>query len=390
VDASIAWLDDGAGAAGRPLGWTMARSLLRALPTLAAASATATHATRAGGSVCGVRTLAEGGLGADPRLAAATLRAAVCALTNLTNENPAGCAAIKDHPGGLETAAALVPWCAALEGLIPGAGPSAAERAEAEARAKGGAAGAEGSTRAGRRGGGEKAEKAAGGSGHDMLNAALCLLVNVAELDGEARKALRSLELDAGALEGRRFAPLPRAAGAARASSGGDATGGAGRATRAKEAKKRRAKEAKAALASRPVGLVELLAQMFVRVGGIPGNPEGDHPEGGGGARAGAGEGEGGGAGAGEVTAEMLVDAGEEEEGDGLITQAYSALLAAFLIEGQPALRADVRCAIPEGGLEAMAATLERFRAFHENLESISEDSRVSMNRVIRWLKGGN
>jgi hypothetical protein len=86
----------------------------------------------------------------------------------------------------------------------------------------------------------------------------------------------------------------------------------------------------------------------------------------------------------------MLVDAGEEEEGDGLITQAYSALLAAFLIEGQPALRADVRCAIPEGGLEAMAATLERFRAFHENLESISEDSRASMNRVIRWLKGGN
>jgi hypothetical protein len=131
------------------------------------------------------------------------------------------------------------------------------------------------------------------------------------------------------------------------------------------------------------VGLVELLAQMFVRVGGIPGNPEGDHPEGGsggGGARAGAGE----------VTAEMLVDAGEEEEGDGLITQAYSALLAAFLIEGQPALRADVRCAIPEGGLEAMAATLERFRAFHENLESISEDSRASMNRVIRWLRGGN
>ena len=126
---------------------------------------------------------------------------------------------------------------------------------------------------------------------------------------------------------------------------------------------------------------------MFVRVGGIPGNPEGDHPGGGGGAaRAQARQG----GGAGEVTAEMLVDAGEEEEGDGLITQAYSALLAAFLIEGQPALRADVRCAIPEGGLEAMAATLERFRAFHENLESISEDSRASMNRVIRWLKGGN
>ena len=126
---------------------------------------------------------------------------------------------------------------------------------------------------------------------------------------------------------------------------------------------------------------------MFVRVGGIPGNPEGTIPreaE----ARAGAGADEA--RRAGEVTAGDARRRGEEEEGDGLITQAYSALLAAFLIEGQPALRADVRCAIPEGGLEAMAATLERFRAFHENLESISEDSRASMNRVIRWLKGGN
>ena len=222
-----------------------------------------------------------------------------------------------------------------------------------------------------------------------MLNAALCLLVNVAELDGEARKALRSLELDAGALEGRRFAPLP-ARRAPRGPPRAATPPGAGRATRAKEAKKRRAKEAKAALASRPVGLVELPRADVRARRRDPRESRGGPSRGGGGARAGAGEGEGGGAGAGEVTAEMLVDAGEEEEGDGLITQAYSALLAAFLIEGQPALRADVRCAIPEGGLEAMAATLGRFRAFHENLESISEDSRASMNRVIRWLKGGN
>ena len=40
--------------------------------------------------------------------------------------------------------------------------------------------------------------------------------------------------------------------------------------------------------------------------------------------------------------------------------------------------------------LDKNVNTLERFRAFHENLESISEDSRASMNRVIRWLKGGN
>ena len=58
--------DGGAGAAGRPLGWTMARSLLRALPTLAAASATATHATRAGGSVCGVRPSRRAGWARTP------------------------------------------------------------------------------------------------------------------------------------------------------------------------------------------------------------------------------------------------------------------------------------------------------------------------------------
>ena len=32
--------------------------------------------------------------------------------------------------------------------------------------------------------------------------------------------------------------------------------------------------------------------------------------------------------------------------------------------------------------------TLERFRAFHEQLESISEESQASLTRVIRWLRG--
>jgi hypothetical protein len=104
----------------------MVHALLRAIPTLAAAAATAAHAVDAGGVVCGVRTSVAGGLGADPRLAAGTLRAAVCVLTNLTNENPAGCAAVRACRGGLETAASLIPWCAALEGLLPGAGPDAA------------------------------------------------------------------------------------------------------------------------------------------------------------------------------------------------------------------------------------------------------------------------
>ena len=137
VDASIAWLDDDkAGAVnveGDARPWTMVHALLGAIPTLAAAAATAAHATDAGDFVCGVRTARAGGLGADPRLAAGTLRAVVCVLTNLTNENPAGCAAVR-AAGGLETAAALIPWCAALEGLLPGAGPDAAARAAAAAR----------------------------------------------------------------------------------------------------------------------------------------------------------------------------------------------------------------------------------------------------------------
>ena len=53
-------------------------------------------------------------------------------------------------------------------------------------------------------------------------------------------------------------------------------------------------------------------------------------------------------------------------------------------------LRADVVYVLPEGGLNALASVLERFRTFHENLESISESSHASLTRIIRWLKGGN
>jgi hypothetical protein len=190
----------------------MVHALLRAIPTLAAAAATAAHAVDAGGVVCGVRTSVAGGLGADPRLAAGTLRAAVCVLTNLTNENPAGCAAVRACRGGLETAASLIPWCAALEGLLPGAGPDAAKRAAAAKRA---GARTEPTTSprsfASRRRGGDAADArqsgdpsggASPGEGHDMLNAALCFLVNVAETDADARRVLRALDADAGAMEG--------------------------------------------------------------------------------------------------------------------------------------------------------------------------------------------
>ena len=86
----------------------------------------------------------------------------------------------------------------------------------------------------------------------------------------------------------------------------------------------------------------------------------------------------------------LATETDDEREGDGLITQAYSALLTAFLVEGQPALRADVVYVLPEGGLNALASVLERFKTFHENLESISEASHASLTRIIRWLKGGS
>ena len=435
VDASIAWLDDDkadvhspskAPACGDARPWTMVHALLGAIPTLAAAAATAAHATDAGDFVCGVRTARAGGLGADPRLAAGTLRAVVCVLTNLTNENPAGCAAVR-AAGGLETAAALIPWCAALEGLLPGAGPDAAARAAAAARGgvlepKRATASRRAPTNA------DVQTQTANAEGHDMLNAALCFLVNVAETDADARRVLRALEADAGAMESfaRRRDASPSAAATLEpppleplepleAGRRFDVPPPKRAATRASAAKKKKAAETKVALASRHVGLVELLARLFVRAGGAGPTEDGfteNETEAAarrsettrdfrdaftkkkkGGSRPFA-------LASGEVTAEMLetetrarkdASVGQRRdptEGDGLITQAYAALLVAFLVEGQPALRADVRSALPEDGFAALAGVLERFRAFHEQIESISEESRASLTRVIRWLRG--
>jgi len=400
VESSIAWLDDGANpdgvaADGRGVGdklrWTVMHSLLAALPTLAVAAAASCHATEPGGSICGVRVSRKGGLGVDPRLASGTLRHVVHVLTNLTNENLGGCAVLRTAPGGLETAASLVPWCAALEGLIPGCGPSEADRRASSIRS--GAVPNRGSvpktlsaaTRA--RMAKEDAANAAA-AGVDMLNAAMCMLVNASEIDGEVCGELRVLEADAGALEELTRAPK-------RASSKGT----------------KRPDGPHHGQPVRPLGLVELLAGIFVRTGGagpvdangVPlkeeeetepkSNEEKEEPDSNGAATRNRQKVKSSTehANDGEVTAEMLRrEADDERESDGLITQAYAALLTAFLVEGQPALRADVVYVLPEGGLNALASVLERFRTFHENLESISESSHASLTRIIRWLKGGN
>jgi len=393
VESSIAWLDDGSsdviaadgGGVGDRLRWTVMHSLLAALPTIAVAAASACHATEPGASVCGVRVRRRGGLGVDPRLASGTLRHALHVLTNLTNENPRGCAVLRTAPGALETAAALVPWCAALEGLIPGAGPSESARVAAAARSGAAAAGKTLGRTALSAHAREDAANAAA-AGVDMLNAAMCVLVNASEVDPEVCGALRVLEADAGALEEVTRRPRGKQG---RVKVKGAGTGHDGQPVR-------------------PLGLVELLAGIFVRSGGAgpvsdkAGGADKDTDKGGDTAGEQSRPNKVDGvqqrvkssrehAVDGEVTADMLAtETDDEREGDGLITQAYSALLTAFLVEGQPALRADVVYVLPEGGLNALASVLERFKTFHENLESISEASHASLTRIIRWLRGGS
>ena len=249
VDASIAWLDDGAG--GAPPG----RFPTRALDPGALASSSASgprrrrrhrHARHRRGRDDSRRSNLSRwpGLGADPRLAAGTLRAVVCVLTNLTNENPEGCAAVR-ATGGLETAAALVPWCASLEGLIPGTGRAAKTRGGGDSRgirAPRPAAGAR--TRRRRetreRGGGESSRR---GARHAQLGVVSA---------GEHRGTGRGLVRDAS-----RHSRLTRALEEERARTGtGAGAGGRRENTRAAAAKKKRAAATQVALASRPLGLV--------------------------------------------------------------------------------------------------------------------------------------
>jgi len=366
--------------------------------------------------------------------------------------HPAGCAAVRAVVGGLETAAALIPWCASLGGMLPGAGPDTAQREAAAQRSTSGGkyfpfttfrrlnahtrltlsflslgASRPGETaKLARRRGGlgtensqKSSEPSEDAGGLDMLNAALCFLVNVAEMDGDSCRTLRALEADLGALEQRQsFRKRTEDDGDGDDSLGDDVGGDAKnqkqlskKSKRQSNAKKKKTAAAQSFLHSRHVGLVELLAQVFVRSGGagpvdelgnlLPSGFAGEAFDGTGvgGSSLGKKDSEGmektevpetkkdvSDEADGEVTAEMLE--AREKQGDGLITQAYAALLVAFLVENQPALRADLGTCLPPNGFANLAAVLERFRTFHESLESISDESRESLTRVIRWLRG--
>ena len=373
-------------------------ALLGTIPTLAAAAAAAAHATDAGDFVCGVRTARAGG-SRGPQAGRRHACAVVCVLTNLTNET-------RDAPraraGGLETAAALIPWCAALEGLLPGAGPGAAARAAAAAR-----------------GGVRKPARhrlAAAQRGADVQAQAVTrrnprhaqrrrCVSGERRRDGRRRARVLRAQADAGAMES--FARAPRLSerrGDARASPLSRASRAGRRfdvpppkraATRASATRK--AAGTKVALASRRRARRAFGASLRARRRGRAHRRRFHRERDGGGGEA---------FGRREISETLSLkkrrvetvrfrkrrsdrrdardrdargrtrrSSGRDPEGDGLITQAYAALLVAFLVEGQPALRADVRSALPEDGFAALAGVLERFRAFHEQIESISEES---------------
>lgn len=88
------------------------------------------------------------------------------------------------------------------------------------------------------------------------------------------------------------------------------------------------------------------------------------------------------------VTADAIEAYSSKTNGDDLILQAYTGLLLAFLIENQPAARADVVARFPGASLKPLADTLERFHAFHDSLNSISARSSDRLERVVAWLRG--
>ena len=168
-------------------------------------------------------------------------------------------------------------------------------------------------------------------SGSSLLAATLVLLVNVVEADSTTAETLRAT-----------FVSLRGARGRSR--------------TRA--------------------SFVDILTALYLHVGGADADEDAETPD----------------AVAAEtpdaVTADAIEAYSSKTNGDDLILQAYTGLLLAFLIENQPAARADVVARFPDASLRPLADTLERFHAFHDSLNSISARSSDRLERVVAWLRG--
>lgn len=312
--ATIQWLAENVRTpvkGGSPNARTACRALVETLPTLAAATAAAVVGAKKGEYVGDVKIRYDGAIAVDHRVAVGTLKSALCALANVTNENEEGCNAVVGDDGrGLLVIASLVPFLArTIEGYSL---EDASDR--------------------------RRSRTPADDSGSSLLAATLVLLVNIVEADATTAETLRTTFVRLG--------------------------GGTGR---------------KTASARTQTSFVDMLAALYLQAGGADDVEADATPT----ERS-----------TDVVTADMVKAYSSKTNGDDLILQAYTGLLLAFLIENQPAWRADVVARFPgnerDGGksLKPLADTLERFHAFHESLNSISARSSDRLERVVAWLRG--
>ena len=314
--ATIQWLAENVRTpvkGGSPNARTACRALVETLPTLAAATAAAVVGAKKGEYVGDVQIRYDGAIAVDHRVAVGTLKSALCALANVTNENEEGCNAVVGDDGrGLLVIASLVPFLArTIEGYSL---EDVSDR--------------------------RRSRTPADDSGSSLLAATLVLLVNIVEADSTTAETLRTTFVRLGGRTGR---------------------------------------STTAASARTQTSFVDMLAALYLQAGGA------DDVE----ADATTTE-----RSTDVVTADMVKAYSSKTNGDDLILQAYTGLLLAFLIENQPAWRADVVARFPgdarDGGksLKPLADTLERFHAFHESLNSISARSSDRLERVVAWLRG--
>ena len=345
--------------------WSLARCLIETLPTLTLLTSRSMRPRAK--SLHGIQTSEYLNPNIDVRLSLATLKACVFALTNSTNENTVGARAASSRDGlhGIVAAlayfstmrgcalygefAGFVPKKDNMEGTVPDAYKEAAT---------------------------------------ELLNASMCLLVNITEANPRAKKELLQLQLNC--------APFGI----------GKAEDFEKKKTKTKNDGKKSSNEK---MISPLVPFPTVLARIFTHAGGAKMHRAQDEEEG----EEGQSQGDDDDDDDDEVTADMLDDDDDAATanadldpsyGEDLITQAYSSLLLAFLVENnRQALRRTTDQALPRGrgrqntngktirttknGVQAMVDTLERFHAFHDTLDAMSASSSESLKRVVEWLK---
>ena len=361
--------------------WSLARCLIETLPALTLLTSRSMRPRAK--ALHGIQTSEYVNPNIDARLSLATLKACVFALTNSTNENTVGAkaAASRDGLHGIIAAVAyfsamrgcalygefagFVPKKDNMEGTVPDAYKEAAT---------------------------------------ELLHACMCLLVNITEANPRVKQELLQLQLDC--------SPF-----------------GTGKAEDFKKKKKKKtSNNGKKVLddddeksASPLVPFPTVLARIFTHAGGAKMHRVEDDDDDDDGDDDDQNQDDDGDDEDEEVTVEMLDDdddatanaAVDPSYGEDLITQAYSSLLLAFLVENdREALRRTADQALPKGGgkrkrngnarvsgasgesvggtkngVQAMVDTLERFHAFHDTLDAMSASSSESLKRVVEWLK---